>query len=64
MALLTMTLLEAEKIKKTYGRVVVFNDLSLAVEQGEFLALLGPSGCGKSTLLRMFAGLRSRTREL
>jgi NitT/TauT family transport system ATP-binding protein len=52
-----MALLEAEKIKKTYGRVVVFNDLSLAVEQGEFLALLGPSGCGKSTLLRMFAGL-------
>jgi NitT/TauT family transport system ATP-binding protein len=52
-----MALLEAEKIKKTYGRVVVFNDLSLAVEHGEFLALLGPSGCGKSTLLRMFAGL-------
>jgi NitT/TauT family transport system ATP-binding protein len=52
-----MALLEAAKIKKTYGRVVVFNDLSLAVEQGEFLALLGPSGCGKSTLLRMFAGL-------
>jgi NitT/TauT family transport system ATP-binding protein len=52
-----MALLKAEKIKKTYGRVVVFNDLSLAVEQVENLTLLGPSGCGKSTLLRMFAGL-------
>ena len=30
---------------------------SLAIEQGEFIALVGPSGCGKSTLLNMFAGL-------
>ena len=52
-----MALLEAEKIKKSYSRVAVFYDLYLAVEQGEFVALLGPSGCGKSTLLRMFAGL-------
>jgi len=32
-------------------------DLSLAVEDGEFLVLVGPSGCGKSTSLRMLAGL-------
>src|SRR5436190_457181 len=34
-------------------------DLSLAVDDGEFLVLVGPSGCGKSTALRMIAGLES-----
>jgi multiple sugar transport system ATP-binding protein len=33
------------------------NDLTLAVEDGEFLVVLGPSGCGKTTALRMLAGL-------
>lgn len=32
-------------------------DLSIKVEDGEFLVLVGPSGCGKSTALRMVAGL-------
>ena len=35
----------------------IIKDLSLAVEEGEFLVLLGPSGCGKSTLLHSIAGL-------
>ena len=33
------------------------DDLSLEIQDGEFLVLVGPSGCGKSTSLRMLAGL-------
>jgi multiple sugar transport system ATP-binding protein len=38
------------------------DDVSLTVDDGEFMVLLGPSGCGKSTTLRMIAGLESITR--
>src|SRR6516162_7508906 len=37
------------------------SDVSLALSEGEFVALLGPSGCGKSTLLRMITGLQRPT---
>jgi multiple sugar transport system ATP-binding protein len=40
---------------------VAVNDLTLQVEDGEFLVLVGPSGCGKSTALRMIAGLEELT---
>src|SRR5690349_822489 len=43
------------------GAVEALRDISLTVEQGEFLSLVGPSGCGKSTLLRIIAGLRLAT---
>ncbi|HUG84747.1 MAG TPA: sn-glycerol-3-phosphate ABC transporter ATP-binding protein UgpC [Euzebya sp.] len=39
----------------------VIHDLSLDIEDGEFMILVGPSGCGKSTALRMVAGLESIT---
>lgn len=39
------------------GEVDAFEDISFAVEKGEFVSIVGPSGCGKSTLLSMLAGL-------
>ena len=48
---------EIAGIGKSYGSLAVLQDISLTVEDGEFIVLVGPSGCGKSTLLRMIAGL-------
>ena len=42
---------------KNYGAVNALKDISIGVEDGDFVVLVGPSGCGKSTLLRMIAGL-------
>ncbi|MEV6633583.1 ABC transporter ATP-binding protein [Actinoplanes sp. NPDC051470] len=46
---------------KTYpsGHRRATDNISLSVEDGEFLVLVGPSGCGKTTLLRMVAGLET-----
>lgn len=46
-----------QSITKVYGKLTIIPDLSLEINDGEFLVLVGPSGCGKSTLLRMIAGL-------
>jgi multiple sugar transport system ATP-binding protein len=50
-----------EHVTKRYDGTVAVNDLSLGVEDGEFLVLVGPSGCGKTTALRMVAGLEPIT---
>ncbi|MBN3752391.1 ABC transporter ATP-binding protein [Paraburkholderia sp. Tr-20389] len=41
------------------GTLLVLDDISLDIAQGEFISVLGASGCGKSTLLRLVAGLDS-----
>jgi multiple sugar transport system ATP-binding protein len=46
-----------EHVYKRFGDVVAVNDLSIAVEDKEFLVFVGPSGCGKTTSLRLLAGL-------
>ena len=52
-----MEKLVLKNINKNYGSVVAVDDLSLTIEEGEFITLLGPSGCGKTTTLRMIGGL-------
>jgi multiple sugar transport system ATP-binding protein len=47
--------------KEFAGGVVAVDDVTLRVEDGEFMVLVGPSGCGKSTLLRAIAGLEEVT---
>ena len=43
------------------GNVTALKNMSLAVNEGDFVSLLGPSGCGKSTALRLIAGLMTPT---
>ena len=56
-----MAQIALKHVGKTYGNVPVLNDISLEMDEGEFVVLVGPSGCGKSTLLRMIAGLEDIT---
>jgi multiple sugar transport system ATP-binding protein len=57
-----MAQVRLEHLRKTYGKVTAIDDVSLTVDDGEFLVLLGPSGCGKTTVLRAVAGLEELDR--
>jgi putative ABC transport system ATP-binding protein len=60
-----MSILRTESLTKVYGTakqpIYAVNEMNLAVEQGEFLAIMGPSGSGKSTALYLMGGLERPT---
>ena len=65
--LITDRILELRDLRKTHVRhngnqkddLLVLDDISFDVDEGEFVTIIGPSGCGKSTLLNIIAGMES-----
>ena len=53
--------LRVEQVIKQFGQFVALRDISLTINEDEFVCFLGPSGCGKTTLLRAIAGLDIQT---
>ncbi|CAD0186974.1 Vitamin B12 import ATP-binding protein BtuD [Ruegeria sp. THAF57] len=54
--------LSIQDLWKAFGEFLALRDISLDINEGEFICFLGPSGCGKTTLLRAIAGLDLQTK--
>lgn len=50
-------IIRMDRVTRRFGKVLAVSDMSLTINEGEFVSFLGPSGCGKSTALKMIAGL-------
>ena len=53
-----MEMIRLEHVTKSFGRYKALDEVSIVVEEGEFLTVIGRSGCGKTTMLRMINGLQ------
>src|SRR4051812_604144 len=58
-----MSFVRFENVNLAYeeGGTLSIEDISLEVNEGEFISVVGPSGCGKSTLMKLISGLRPPT---
>jgi NitT/TauT family transport system ATP-binding protein len=54
-------MIRVDDLSVTYGDLQALADVSLDIDDGEFVTVVGPSGCGKTTLLRTIGGLESPT---
>lgn len=50
-------MIEVRNVSKKFGRLIVLEQLSLQLNQGECIALIGPNGCGKTTLIKSILGM-------
>ena len=61
----TKTVISAKDLSLTFqtndGQVQALKDVSLDINQGDFVSFIGPSGCGKTTFLRVMADLETPT---
>ncbi|HKA87612.1 MAG TPA: ATP-binding cassette domain-containing protein, partial [Haliangiales bacterium] len=53
-----MSLLTADKVSVAFGKKIIFDEASFAIQPGDKIGLIGPNGSGKTTLLRLVAGER------
>lgn len=50
-------MIELKNVSKRFDDLLIVNNLSLSIADGEFVAFMGPSGCGKTTILHMIGGI-------
>ena len=49
--------IEADRLSRSFGKLVAVDDVTFQIQQGSIFGLLGPNGSGKSTIIRMLLGV-------